>query len=74
MTYDLRTARQLSLVWGVHSIHTEDATDFADMHERACRISREQGFAKPGDTLVVTYGVPFGTPGATNTFYIASLD
>lgn len=74
MTYDLRTARQLSLVWGVHSIHTEDATDFADMHERACRISREQGFAKPGDTLVVTYGVPFGTPGATNTLYIASVD
>tara|TARA_B100000029_G_scaffold26506_1_gene26164 strand:+ start:453 stop:1868 length:1416 start_codon:yes stop_codon:yes gene_type:complete len=74
MTYDLRTARQLALVWGVHSVHTEDARDFADMHERACRISREQGFAKPGDTLVVTYGVPFGTPGATNTLYIASVD
>ncbi len=74
MTYDLRTARQLALVWGVHSVHTEDATDFADMHEKACRISREQGFAKPGDTLVVTYGVPFGTPGATNTLYIASVD
>ena len=73
LTHDLRTARQLALVWGVHSVHTDDATDFDDMDERACRIAREQGFAKPGDTLVVTYGVPFGTPGATNTLYIASV-
>ena len=73
LTHDLRTARQLALVWGVHGVHTDDATDFDDMDERACRIAREQGFAKPGDTLVVTYGVPFGTPGATNTLYIASV-
>ena len=73
LTHNVRTARQLTLVWGVHSVHTEDATDFADMDERACRITCEQGFAKSGDTLVVTYGVPFGTPGATNTLYIASV-
>ena len=74
LTHDVRTARQLGLVWGVHSVHTEDATDFDDMDERACRIAREQGFAKLGDTLVVTYGVPFGRLGATNTLYIASVD
>lgn len=74
LTHNMRTARQLALVWGVHSVHTEDATDFADMDERACVIATEQGFAKSGDTLVVTYGVPFGTPGATNTLYIASID
>jgi len=74
LTHDVRTARQLALVWGVHSVHTDDATGFDDMDERACRIAREEGFAKPGDTLVVTYGVPFGKPGATNTLYIASVD
>ena len=74
LTHDLRTARQLALVWGVHSVHTDDATDFDDMDERASRIAREQGFAKPGDTLVITYGVPFSAPGATNTLYIASVD
>ena len=74
LTHDARTARQLGLVWGVHSVHTEDATDFDDMDERAYRIAREQGFAKLGDTLVVTYGVPFGRLGATNTLYITSVD
>ena len=74
LTHSMRTARQLALVWGVHSVHTEDATDFADMDERACRITCEQGFATSGDTLVITYGVPFGTPGATNTLYIASVN
>ena len=73
LTHNKLTARQLALAWGVHSVHTDDATDFNDMDQRACQIAVEQGFAKFGDTLVVTYGVPFGTPGATNTLYVASV-
>ena len=30
-----------------------------------------EGFAKAGDRVVVTAGVPFGTPGSTNTLRIA---
>ena len=67
----LDTARRLSLAWGVHCVHTEDARDFTDMVEKACRVAEKEQFAEAGGRLVVTAGVPFGTPGATNTLRIA---
>ncbi len=65
------TARRLALVWGVHSVRTEDAHDETDMVDRACRIAYQEGFAQPGQRIIVTAGVPFGTPGATNMLRIA---
>ena len=68
------TARRLGLAWGVHSVMTEDAKDFGDMVGRACEIARAEGMAKKGERIVITAGVPFGTPGATNVLRIATLD
>jgi pyruvate kinase len=41
------------------------------MEARAVRVARQQKIAKPGERLVITAGVPFGTPGATNILRIA---
>ncbi|MGD9536571.1 MAG: pyruvate kinase [Alphaproteobacteria bacterium] len=68
------TARRLALTWGVHCVETEDARSFTEMVEKASRVAVEQGIAKPGDRLVVTAGVPFGTPGATNVLRIAWVE
>ncbi|MEJ8573822.1 pyruvate kinase [Microbaculum marinum] len=65
------TSRRLALVWGLHCVLTEDAHDENDMVDRACRIAQQEGFAKPGQRIIVTAGVPFGTPGATNMLRIA---
>lgn len=69
----VETARRLSLVWGTHCVVTEDAADLDDMVNRACRIAYEEGFAKPGNRVIVTAGVPLGTPGATNMLRIAYI-
>lgn len=66
-----RTARRLALIWGIHPVATDDATDIDDMVERACAVAMNQGFASPGNRIIVTAGVPFGTPGATNLLRIA---
>jgi pyruvate kinase len=71
LTPKLATARRMPLVWGVHAVHGEDAHNFADMVQRAQRVSLREGIAREGDRLVVTAGVPFGTPGATNILRIA---
>ena len=71
LTPNLNTARRMSLTWGVHAVHGEDAHNFADMVQRAVRVARKEEFAKPGERLVITAGVPFGTPGATNILRIA---
>ena len=56
------TGRRLALVWGLHCVVTEDAHDFEDMVDRACRIACREGFAAPEQSIVVTAGVPLGTP------------
>jgi pyruvate kinase len=71
LTQRVATARRQSLCWGVHSVVTEDINNFQDMVAKAVMVARQEEFAKPGDRLVVTAGVPFGTPGATNILRIA---
>ncbi len=65
------TARRLAVAWGVHCVTTEDASDLDDMLRKACAVSSQEGFAKSGERLVITAGLPFGTPGATNLMRIA---
>ncbi|MCY1704791.1 pyruvate kinase [Pannonibacter sp. SL95] len=65
------TARRLALAWGLHCVVSEDANDEEDMVDRACRISHQEEFAKPGQRIIITAGVPFGTPGSTNMLRIA---
>jgi len=67
----VETARRLSLVWGTHCVVSEDASDLDDMVDRACRIAYEEEFVQPGDRVIITAGVPLGTPGATNMLRIA---
>ncbi|MEQ8268965.1 MAG: pyruvate kinase [Parvibaculum sp.] len=71
LTPVIATARRLALVWGLHCVLTEDAHDLDDLSERACRIAFTEGFAQPGRRIVVTAGVPLGTPGATNMLRVA---
>lgn len=67
------TARRLSIVWGVHCVQTEDAHSFRDMVDRAAAIAESEGFAKAGEQIIITAGVPFGTPGSTNVLRIATI-
>ncbi|MDX1542261.1 MAG: pyruvate kinase alpha/beta domain-containing protein, partial [Geminicoccaceae bacterium] len=45
--------------------------DIDQMVAQACARAQEAGLAEPGMSLVITAGVPFGTPGATNLLRIA---
>ncbi|MBP2557826.1 pyruvate kinase [Neorhizobium galegae] len=69
----VQTARRLSVGWGMHCVVTNDATDLDDMVNRACRIVVSEGFGKPGDRIIISAGVPLGTPGATNMLRIAYI-
>lgn len=71
LTPIVETARRLAIAWGVHNVHTADATDFVDMVDSACAVALAEGFAMTGNRIIITAGVPFGTPGSTNTLRIA---
>ncbi len=74
LTSKRETARRLSIVWGVHSVCTADVRNFAEMVQKAVRTAYGEELAGIGDSLVVTAGVPFGTPGATNILRIAWVE
>ncbi|MBU6444260.1 MAG: pyruvate kinase [Alphaproteobacteria bacterium] len=67
----VETARRMCLAWGLHCVTTEDAHDLDDVVERAAQFAYDEGFAKPGERIVITAGVPLGTPGATNLLRVA---
>ncbi|MEX2451385.1 MAG: pyruvate kinase [Rhodospirillales bacterium] len=74
LTPKAATARQLALTWGVHPIRTRDAHSFGEMVKIASEVALREEFAAPGDRIVITAGVPFGTPGATNILRIAWVE
>ncbi len=65
------TARRLSLVWGLHCVFGEEPDNLDDMVSHACIMAHREGLAGPGDRVIITAGVPLGTPGATNMLRIA---
>ena len=74
LTPNRATARWLSVAWGLHAVVTEDATNLDDMVSRAVGHAKSDGFAKPGDRIAITAGVPFGTPGNTNLLHIVWVE
>jgi len=74
LTASLSTARALSLAWGAHCVQIPDLKRFSEMVETACSVALSQEMAKVGERLVITAGVPFGTPGSTNILRVAWVE
>jgi pyruvate kinase len=73
LTPRAETARRLTLVWGVHPVHTaDDIHNVAEMVEIATRTA-SMDFTKPGDELVIVAGMPFGAAGTTNTLRVVTV-
>jgi len=74
--YDIRTARWLSLVWGVYPIvisRPEGEFSFVEEIRKACVGVVAKGFADPErDLLTFTAGLPWGAVGTTNLVRIVS--
>lgn len=65
-SYRTRTARQVSLLWGVRPLLTAEFTDTEEMIARGFIAAIDKGILKPGDLVVITAGIPVGRPGTTN--------
>ena len=68
------TARQLALIWGVHTIHAVEPKSFSGMIENACDLAKKEGIVKKGDYVVITAGAPIGVSGSTNNLRIAKIN
>ncbi|MBC9206597.1 pyruvate kinase [Roseomonas aerophila] len=73
LTASESTARRMAVVWGVHPLLSQEPNSMTDMVNKAVRAAASEGFAESGDEIVVTAGVPFGTPGTTNALRVATV-
>jgi pyruvate kinase len=70
MTDQVRTYRQLALVWGVIPMLVPHCDTYEQMLAIAREAVLEKGLAKSGDRVLVTAGVPFDVVGTTNTLKV----
>ena len=62
------TFRRLALVWGVVPLRIARSADSTP--EGTVRLARDAGLLSPGQSVVVTRGVPMGVPGSTNSIRV----
>ena len=68
-----RTYQQMALVWGLIPALVPTCHTYEEMVVRARELVASRDLAKPGDRVVVTAGVPFDTPGTTNTLRVETV-
>ena len=73
ITPDLQVARRMALMWGAHSVHSDDAHSYEEMVTIAEATVRSEDFAQPGDLVVVVAGIPFGQSGSTNNLRVIRI-
>lgn len=66
--------RRLCLVWGVHTVHSDEVDRFKMAVVNAARAARDYGFADETNQIVVVAGVPFNVQGTTNILRVAPCD
>ena len=74
LTTSANTGRRLALAWGLHCVLVPTASSLDDMVNLACTVAHREGFARAGERVLITAGVPLGTPGTTNLLRIAYVN
>lgn len=74
LTQHITVARRLALMYGVHAVHVGHMENFAEAVQKAIEQSKVQELAKEGQSIVLTAGVPFGSPGSTNVLRVAVVE
>jgi pyruvate kinase len=67
------TYRQLALVWGTVPVLVDRVPGYDAMLEVVRDLILKSDYAKPGDRIVVTAGVPWGVSGSTNLIKVEEV-
>lgn len=65
--------RRLTVVWGITGLLLSRQEEDEDVVSRALRQIEEQGLVAAGDIVVVTAGLPHGSPGTTNFIRVETI-
>ncbi len=66
-------ACRMLLYWGIRSHLITVPSSVDDVFSLAARLAKELGYAKTGDLIVITAGVPIGEAGSTNMLKVETV-
>ena len=66
LTMQEKTRRQLAICWGVIPFLTGEVNSTDRIFSLSAEVAVKVGLVQPGDTVVITAGVPLGKSGSTN--------
>ena len=69
-----KTARKLTLVWGVKCIVQKDANNLEQMIEMTKLFTKKERITKRGQKIVITAGLPLKKLGTTNLIRVVKVD
>jgi pyruvate kinase len=67
------TARRLQLVWGVYPVVVQKYEDTDQMIRKMTKACVDSGFARVGDEVILTAGIPFDVHGVTNMLKVHTI-
>ena len=70
----IKTARKLTLVWGVKCIVQKDANNLEEMIKLTKTYSKKEKIIKIGEKMVITAGLPLKKLGTTNLIRVIKVD
>jgi pyruvate kinase len=73
VTTELASYRQLALVWGVVPVLVTRVPGYDAMLTVVRDLILKRGYAKPGDRIVMTAGVPWEVSGSTNLIKVEEV-
>ncbi len=73
VTTELTSYRQLALVWGVVPVLVDRVPGYDAMLTVVRDLILKRGYAKPGDRIVMTAGVPWEVSGSTNLIKVEEV-
>ena len=73
VTTEMATFRQLALVWGVVPVRVDRVPSYDAMLAVVRDVLLKREYAKPGDKVVMTAGVPWEVSGSTNLIKVEEV-
>ncbi len=73
VTTEVSTFRQLALVWGVTPVRVDRVPSYDAMLAVVRDVLLKREYAKPGDRIVMTAGVPWEVSGSTNLIKVEEV-